>query len=679
MRKYILYFILSIILCLTSSCSQKSSDEDMNASSENDYFQYNIDDIIFAYDISKDNMLYYISKVTTDYKTGNDAQGNEISVPITEYRLTVLDPEGQLVNTYNMPVLAVNHFCVAENNDIFCVSNDNPNRLYKYNPDTQETEKIFDFTEYIKISKIDLYDKLLYFIGNSKKHIDKEYTLASVEERFSYGGERVGYINLETGELTELDIKLPVNFSKTLDGNAVIYAYDEEKGYYFTVFNKENGSLSEPIYHNLGQLYNFDIYNTDNDFMYVAPLKYANSLCIASLIPNKVNRELIPDYPITAMFNMKCQGDYTYCTDLNQKNIIRIRSSAYIRSNKQITMLTKIKSISPFGCGYNICTNILTDEEIALALLSQDSSFDICVINSTQEISENIRSKGSFYPLNEVKGVKEYLDSCFPNVKDAATNSDGEIWMLPITMDVYGFIYNEQLCKENGIEFSNNMEVDYLYNTLESLISDSSKKDSYLILNYHIMINMLRQYTRSYKSFDTELFRKVAQECKNKLNYVINDYYGNSSLMSKLSTDKYSDFLFLTPLGDDYFLKVADNEELRACKVPSLTDNKLSVASCVFITVNPASKNLKETLKYITSLCNYLCSSKEYIIFQDRSRYPDTKLMDDIYDIYANAEIVFTYPDEIYIDNFDKYLEGKMELESMIKEADRRLDIFLNE
>jgi len=53
--------------------------------------------------------------------------------------------------------------------------------------------------------------------------------------------------------------------------------------------------------------------------------------------------------------------------------------------------------------------------------------------------------------------------------------------------------------------------------------------------------------------------------------------------------------------------------------------------------------------------------------------------MDDIYEIYSNGDIQFTYPDELFMDTFEKYLAGEMDLESFIREADRRLDTYLKE
>ena len=117
---------------------------------------------------------------------------------------------------------------------------------------------------------------------------------------------------------------------------------------------------------------------------------------------------------------------------------IRLKIESYMYDNKKITMLSNnfYDFYLPFGCGYTIEQQFLSDDEMALAMLSQDKNYDIYFVNSAQSISENIKNKGAFYPLNEVEGVQKYLDACFSYIRDAATNSDGDIWMLPISVDI---------------------------------------------------------------------------------------------------------------------------------------------------------------------------------------------------------------------------------------------------
>jgi ABC-type glycerol-3-phosphate transport system substrate-binding protein len=321
--------------------------------------------------------------------------------------------------------------------------------------------------------------------------------------------------------------------------------------------------------------------------------------------------------------------------------------------------------------------NILSDEEMALSLLSQDDSFDICSMHSRQEISENIKNKGSFYPLNDVDGVKEYLDACFPYIKEAATNSDGDIWMLPISVDIPCLFYNENVCTENGIDFERSMEPDDYFNLLTKL----HEYDALMNLCYYgnLIDDFFYQYLRSYKDFNSDEIRNIAKIYKTKLNFTIETMLGNVLLPANLSAENDANFLFMYISDQLYQIGVADNQVLRASKLPSFTDNTKNVATCYYLTVNPASKNLKEALRYISSLCKYISSKKNIILSKDRNAYPDTQVMDDLFEIYSNGDIQFTYPNELFLDDFMKYLKGEKDLEDMINDSNRRLNTYLYE
>jgi hypothetical protein len=334
----------------------------------------------------------------------------------------------------------------------------------------------------------------------------------------------------------------------------------------------------------------------------------------------------------------------------------------------------------PFGCGYTIEQKYLTDEELAINILSQDRNYDICSMHSSQTFSANIRKNGSFYPLNDVKGVKEYLDSCFPYIKECATNEDGDIWMLPISVDIPFFIYNDEVCKKYGIQLSNSMKPDYFYQILNQIKQDASLKELYFYSPDRIKFNMFYQYLRQYDNFNTDIFRNMAQNIK----LYDNEYKGDPGIDQGNTNLAYSFFEEAnTNIVLSYFWNAENitsvDSTLQACNIPYLTDNKTNVATCYFLIVNPASKNLKASLQYISSLCNYLTSDNSLMIFKERSIYPDCPFMDDIYEIYSNGDIQFTYPEDIYLKDFDLYLKDEKDLESFIKDSNKKLDIFLNE
>ena len=110
--------------------------------------------------------------------------------------------------------------------------------------------------------------------------------------------------------------------------------------------------------------------------------------------------------------------------------------------------------IDPFGCGYEIQHTELTQDKFALKVMALDKDFDLCYVNSYGSFGYSMKEYGVFYPLNDIPRIQEYLDACFPYVKEAATDVDGNIWMLPIAVDIPGVVVkkdatDEVLFKEN--------------------------------------------------------------------------------------------------------------------------------------------------------------------------------------------------------------------------------------
>ena len=204
-------------------------------------------------------------------------------------------------------------------------------------------------------------------------------------------------------------------------------------------------------------------------------------------------------------------------------------------------------------------------------------------------------------------------------------------------------------------------------------------EDLYYYNGRYLAKDFLYQYIRTYKNFDSELFRNLATNIKSEINYMYNGTYGNSMLIANLYNNKSDNFLFTYSNDCEFQYRAYDINNIRACKLPSITDNHSNTATCYFICVNPASKNLETTLQYISSLCNYLLILDNTMMFSDREIYKDSSLIDDLYMIYSNGDIQFTYPNDVYINDLEKYLMGQLSLEDLIDESNRRLDIYLNE
>ncbi len=64
------------------------------------------------------------------------------------------------------------------------------------------------------------------------------------------------------------------------------------------------------------------------------------------------------------------------------------------------------------------------------------------------------------------------------------------------------------------------------------------------------------------------------------------------------------------------------------------------------------------------------------MILSNVNAYTDTQVARDFYNIYKNGEIYYAIPEELYLDDIFLYLAGEKELEEVITESDRKIDIY---
>jgi len=76
MRKFQLFLFAIIIFALASACSNSNNAE--NISSADDYFQYDINKIIFSYDVDNDK-LYYIADEYDSFNSDKNIDLDELA------------------------------------------------------------------------------------------------------------------------------------------------------------------------------------------------------------------------------------------------------------------------------------------------------------------------------------------------------------------------------------------------------------------------------------------------------------------------------------------------------------------------------------------------------------------------------------------------------------------------
>lgn len=693
MKKSIFLFLSIFLSILLIACKNKETIKETYYATKDDYKIYEIGQDATIFVIDEDNNLYHnrITKVEEN-ETSDDRE--EVIYSTDKSYIDKYNVDGTLVNSYegripNHPVLYQQRFYgtrgygddpleLIETSLITAEVNghaeEQGSMAMKYEEKVLTTIPWFDNSQSIYLA---IADHKVFVIGSHRDYVNQTFT-SMKEDGYRYTGNKIAVYDIYTSQWEVLDIEYPISMNTTYDNRLLIYAYDKELGYYFTYYEPDTTVYSQTVYSDIRYLDYFVVYNDSNDLLYIE-----NNSMIVSTNPSDTTTktEMIPVDNTISRYNIKATQEYTYYVDSTMTSIIRLRNAAYLRDNKNIVTLQRkyISYMAPFGLGYSFKILEKDKNEMALSVLSNDDSFDLFQLHSNDDISYHIQEKGVFYPLNDVTGVREYLDACFPYIKETATTKDGDIWMLPIFVDIPTYIYNDNFCEEMNIDFNQNMDIDTFIKTVHQVSNSPETKDLYFNLKDDVVRNILLEYLKEEQDFDTDTFRQLAINMKQYLNYEQDSTHGKSMLNASYTLFKERNFLYLLQRSVDSQLYFKEDEILHAMNIPSINNSQTRMASCYFIAVNPASENISESLNYISSLSKYLMQTTDYIMVQDRNHYTDTQIMDELYEIYSNGEIQFTLEYEIYQEDFDSYLRNEIDLDTFISESNRKLKIYLEE
>ncbi len=564
--------------------------------------------------------------------------------------------------------------------------------LYSTDIKTGDSEEICCFENISSVYKIRTVGDKLYWIGTKKDAQPFEESILTSDDTLIYHfdlGNVFGYVDLNKGEIVETDISHPVAFSER-NGRIYVYNYEEGKGYQFYDYTA-NAVICKT--NKIKNINDFEIINDNADFVFTISNEqspYVNTLTFTGM-DNTSGIIQLDDGIFPHRFS--AEGDYLCLSggenfSDNEHKVYKYYVGNVSTENPPIRVITDsdiVRNFPLFSCGYQIKKDKLSSGEFSLTVLSLDKNYDMVMLDSNESCASEIKSKGSFYPLNDIPGVKEYIDGCFPGLKEAATDENGDIWMLPVSVDVPVIRYNVKNCAEKGISFSSD---------LSDFISNINKAYDYpeyfFCESYTVVRSMLTSYLSENDSFDTNVFRNIAGIIrKNYFSKALrNDSKVSSAFSNKMFEDPwipdselykdiYDKALFaLTPYLKEQKNSIGD-ESLLAAPIPTV--NGVNSAFCTFISVNPNSEHLEETLLFIEKTVSRFANKKNGFIMADRTLYDEDPYTRSLYDIYANSKVFFTVPWEIYQDDFESYAKGMIELEDFIAEADRKLSAYLYE
>lgn len=354
--------------------------------------------------------------------------------------------------------------CICADDDLIYAVIDEGNgfSICSVDIDLGMVEQICELNETDNIEKIGVYDNRLYWLGErygEAKAAEPFITEEGAAVYFEDTGKKMGYVDLESGKNVFSDIEFPVSFSVSGDG-VTVYAFDSEGGYYFVDCGKSN---SWKYTNKLGFITNFEFYGSGGEFAFIGANDFHGVLPVSRADSESgVIRAINGVYPFFAADICASGSGYVWLKTADnamsaEKRIKRYDLSGVTISGDPIRVISsRYFTEQPFAAGSEIQTEQVSNEGFALKVLSLDKGYDAAMISSDQSAAHDVKEKGSFYPLNDVSGVSEYLDRCFPYIKDAVTDEDGNIRMLPINVEIPLIVYNEKTALKTASSFHRN-------------------------------------------------------------------------------------------------------------------------------------------------------------------------------------------------------------------------------
>lgn len=471
-----------------------------------------------------------------------------------------------------------------------------------------------------------------------------------------------------------MKVEFPIGIYGVGQDTLMIYQYTEEKGFGFLRFHQGEMTLSEYEWTHAEYARN-DLSGCGDGYI------FQKGLNVFYGTPEGVQVQLLPEELLLKQPAV-CQNGFVFLLGMNDTSVEkRLCMANIIRNNKEIRILTDDSSNDfPYGCGYQMTTISAAPDEFALKVLAGDDDFDLFVLDTRNDCAYNLKENGAFYDLNKVEGVKEYLDACFPYIKELAYNEDGDIWMIPVDVDIPGFAYNREFCKERGVDYTSMDYMEFM-EFIEKTEATESKKICISISS--ILESMLMQYLSKYDTFDTELFRSHIRKLRQIYTDATTWGYTNSfgqRMEDGTPIEFYLDYVY----NSEEFERKAEDAVVSWAYAPSgfpkLEEDISDVGTITLLAVNPKSDNLKETLQYVTEYCRYMLTVQNSFLLKEESTYTmENAFVKDLYQLMAGGTVEFRMSDEVYENTLWDYLEGENGLEEAIAEIERKMKIYRGE
>ena len=400
----------------------------------------------------------------------NKSAGNRFRYNLKEAAAFTIDGEDILVSYDRNPVVerynekgektgeinlgeGLHTNLIVNGNSLFAVTYaEKETQITEYNMETEERKTHPLSTEMTSILSMAVTEENIYLIYWSDEHNEEEEAVRYDEnDDYAYLGEHAAVLSRDNYEMKDMMIQNVIALYQSAADEIIYYAYDGTGGFYFVPYDCKKEAFGEKTYNNVfGYLHGF-AFDAEGNTVITAKFN-TQKLFLGQLDDTDAITDLADQIVVMTGNDIKYQNGNCYALDDLTKDVIRIALEDVVVGNTNLILYQLTDVDKNYGCGYTIQEETLEEDEFALSVLAQDSQYDLCKVSTNVQVASEIREKGAFYALNDVPGVEEYLEACHPYMKEAATNESGEVWMLPIDLEIPLLLYQEENCRKYGVD-----------------------------------------------------------------------------------------------------------------------------------------------------------------------------------------------------------------------------------
>lgn len=681
--------VLWIAVALLTGCQKEKEDQIEMLPASTEHFYYAGTEGADRLAVDENGLLYTMKAVVPEME--EPFVGEEAREQIRHYKeISVFDLEGNCIKSELVEAgSGIKTNMVLREEVLYCVMGKSPweyDKLALFAIDTRDwsVTMLKLLSEYKTVECLAIVGEHLYLLGETQEERLTEEVTAELDSGAYQLRNRVIFrLDLASeNQVTErMNLDYPYALYSTDQNTLMIYRYSEKKGFGFLEFDPEQAALTEKAWSGRGMTV-LRPSDCEGGFLHSGIDDDPSKMLLFYETMEGQRTQIFPTEVVLVTPAVYRKG-FVFMINHDEERVVERVCLENIVKKENTLRVLKLddNQTTPFECGFLTESVKLADDAFALKVLAQDRDFDLFLLDSKESISHNIKENGVFYPLNEVEGVQEYLDACFPYIKEAATDEEGNIWMLPVKVSFPGLIYNREFCAENGVNLT---QMDWnTFLTFTAQVKAENEKVAECTTGF-LLSFFFSQYLSQYNTFDTEEFRANAKWFRDTIaeqgSWVISDFTLKDWIIDKTVPDfLYWNAASLRSIERIYRMIPEKSQKLGVTSVPKYTQERKNVGTIAFLAVNPESENLETALDYVSAFAKYIVTEENTFLLAEESSYSDMPFIRDAYELYADGTICFEIDTDIYWNEFVRYLNGDVELEKMIAEIERKYRLHLGE